>query len=174
MEVAAPIQNRTIIDGPNRPEPIRSAGPALCDDHSPGERSRLSRDTEAYKGDGSTRAALGLSPILFQRPGQLSLGHWEDIDSSRSCGASGRGSGRSGIRAPTPPSHYVPLPRQPLDVLLDLHPLTGPSRSIFRSMVKRSEATRYMSDIPTMQRCGPRSHRAPPRPRFKSRTCGQL
>ena len=44
------------------------------------------------------------------------------------------------------PVHFVPLPRQASAILEDLHPLTGPTGPIFRSMAKRSEATRYMSD----------------------------
>ena len=38
------------------------------------------RDIRACKGNLVTRAALRLSPLLFQRPGQLRLGHWEGID----------------------------------------------------------------------------------------------
>lgn len=44
------------------------------------------------------------------------------------------------------PDHLVPLPRQALEILQDIQPLTGPTGPIFRSMAKRSEATRYMSD----------------------------
>lgn len=49
-------------------------------------------------------------------------------------------------RDPRTPAHLVPLPRQAIDILRDLLPLTGPTGPIFRSMAKRSEATRYMSD----------------------------
>lgn len=44
------------------------------------------------------------------------------------------------------PAHLVPLPTQAVTILRDLQPLTGPAGPIFRSMAKRSEATRYMSD----------------------------
>lgn len=44
------------------------------------------------------------------------------------------------------PAHFVPLPTQAVEILRDLFPLTGPSGPIFRSMAKRSEKTRYMSD----------------------------
>jgi integrase len=33
-----------------------------------------------------------------------------------------------------------------VDILPDLRPLTGPTGPVFKSMAKRSEATRYMSD----------------------------
>ena len=38
------------------------------------------------------------------------------------------------------------IPPQAVEILRDIHPLTGPSGPIFRSMSKRSEKTRYMSD----------------------------
>ncbi|KLN57518.1 hypothetical protein [Variovorax paradoxus] len=34
----------------------------------------------AYNANIITRAALQLSPLLFQRPGRLRLAHWEDVD----------------------------------------------------------------------------------------------
>jgi len=46
----------------------------------PQELGKLLRDIRGYKGHVVTRAALRLSPLLFQRPGQLRLAHWEDID----------------------------------------------------------------------------------------------
>jgi integrase len=49
-------------------------------------------------------------------------------------------------RDPRTPAHLVPLPTQAIEILRDLLPLTGPTGPIFRSMAKRSEATRYMSD----------------------------
>lgn len=45
------------------------------------------------------------------------------------------------------PAHLVPLSTQAVTILRDILPLTGPTGPIFRSMAKRSEKTRYMSDI---------------------------
>lgn len=44
------------------------------------------------------------------------------------------------------PAHIVPLPVQAVEILRDLRPLTGPTGPVFRSMAKRSEKSRYMSD----------------------------
>jgi integrase len=44
------------------------------------------------------------------------------------------------------PAHLVPLPTQAVEILRDIFPLTGPTGPIFRSMSKRSEKSRYMSD----------------------------
>ena len=115
----------------------------------PDKLGQLLRDIAAYQGNVITRAALRLSPILFQRPGQLRLAHWEDIDFEQKlwrCPPENMKMREWKKRDPRTPAHYVPLPSQAVDILLDLHPLTGPTGPIFRSMAKRSEATRYMSD----------------------------
>jgi integrase len=44
------------------------------------------------------------------------------------------------------PAHLVPIPRQGMEILREIYPLTGPTGPIFRNMAKRSEASRYMSD----------------------------
>jgi integrase len=115
----------------------------------PEQLGRLLRDIAAYGGNVVTRSALRLSPILFQRPGQLRLAHWEDIDFEAKlwrCPPENMKMREWKKRDPRTPAHYVPLPTQAIDVLLDLKPLTGPTGPIFKSMAKRSEATRYMSD----------------------------
>ena len=115
----------------------------------PQELGKLLRDIRAYKGHVVTRAALQLSPLLFQRPGQLRLAHWEDIDFEQKlwrCPPEKMKLREWKKRDPRTPAHLVPLPTQAIEILRDLLPLTGPTGPIFRSMAKRSEATRYMSD----------------------------
>lgn len=115
----------------------------------PQKLGQLLRDIRAYKGNVITRAALQLSPILFQRPGQLRLAHWEDIDFERTlwrCPPEKMKLREWKKRDIRTPAHLVPLPTQAIDILRDILPLTGPSGPIFRSMAKRSEKTRYMSD----------------------------
>lgn len=115
----------------------------------PQKLGQLLRDIRAYRGNVITRAALQLSPMLFQRPGQLRLAHWEDIDLERTlwrCPPEKMKIREWKKRDVRTPAHLVPLPTQAVDILRDLLPLTGPSGPIFRSMAKRSEKTRYMSD----------------------------
>ncbi|MEO8186130.1 MAG: integrase arm-type DNA-binding domain-containing protein [Burkholderiaceae bacterium] len=115
----------------------------------PQQLGQLLRDILAYKGNVITRAALRLSPLLFQRPGQLRLAHWEDIDLERKlwrCPPEKMKLREWKKRDARTPAHFVPLPTQAVDILRDIFPLTGPTGPIFRSMAKRSEATRYMSD----------------------------
>ncbi|MBA3594175.1 MAG: integrase arm-type DNA-binding domain-containing protein [Polaromonas sp.] len=115
----------------------------------PQKLGQLLRDMNAYNGNVITRAALQLSPLLFQRPGQLRLAHWEDIDLERSlwrCPPEKMKLREWKKRDIRTPAHLVPLPTQAVAILRDIFPLTGPVGPIFRSMAKRSEATRYMSD----------------------------
>lgn len=115
----------------------------------PEKLGQLMRDIAAYKGHVLTRAALRLAPMLFQRPGQLRLAHWEDIDFEQKlwrCPAEKMKMREWKKRDPRTPAHLVPLPTQAIDILLDIRPLTGPTGPIFKSVAKRSEATRYMSD----------------------------
>jgi integrase len=115
----------------------------------PKQLGQLLRDIQAYKGNVLTRAALQLAPMLFQRPGQLRLARWEDISFEHKiwrCPPEKMKLREWQKRDSRTPTHLVPLPRQALEILEDIQPLTGPTGPIFRSMAKRSEATRYMSD----------------------------
>lgn len=115
----------------------------------PRKLAQLLIDMRAYSGHVITRSALQLSPLVFQRPGQIRLADWEDVDFEQEL-----------LRSPPEkmkmrewmkrdsgtPAHLTPLPRQAMAILKDLYPLTGPTGPIFRSMAKRSEGSRYMSD----------------------------
>jgi integrase len=128
------------------PAPRARHYPAITDPHKLGQ---LLRDIRGYSGNVITRAALQLSPLLFQRPGQLRLAHWEDIDLDQKlwrCPPEKMKIREWQKRDIRTPAHLVPLPTQAVEILRDLLPLTGPSGPIFRSMSKRSETSRYMSD----------------------------
>ena len=115
----------------------------------PQKLGQLLRDMRAYNGNVITRAALLLSPLLFQRPGQLRLAHWEDVDLEQAlwrCPPEKMKLREWKKRNPRTPAHLVPLPTQAIAILRGIFPLTGPTGPIFRSMAKRSEKTRYMSD----------------------------
>ena len=87
--------------------------------------------------------------MLFRRPAQLRLAHWENINFEKEiwrCPPEKMKMREWQKRDSRTPTHLVPLPRQALEILQDIQPLTGPTGPIFRSMAKRSEATRYMSD----------------------------
>lgn len=128
------------------PPPRARHYPAITD---PDKLGQLLRDIRAYNGNVITRAALQLSPVLFQRPGQLRLADWEDIDFEQTlwrCPPEKMKMREWMKRDIRTPAHLVPLPTQAIEILRDIYPLTGPTGPIFRSMAKRSEASRYMSD----------------------------
>lgn len=128
------------------PAPRGRHYPAITD---PQELGQLLRDIQGYSGNVITRAALQLSPLLFQRPGQLRLVHWENVDLDQAvwrCPPQKMKLREWKKRDSRTPAHLVPLPTQAVAILRDLLPLTGPTGPIFKSMAKRSEKTRYMSD----------------------------
>lgn len=146
MAPSSPPQNFVNSRTGGLPSPRSRHYAAITD---PDQLGQLLRDIAAYKGNVVTRAALRLSPILFQRPGQLRLAHWEDIDFEQKlwrCPPEKMKLREWQKRDVRTPAHLVPLPTQAIDILYDIQPLTGPTGPIFKSMAKRSEATRYMSD----------------------------
>jgi integrase len=115
----------------------------------PGQLGQLLRDIRDYNGAFITRCALRLAPMVFQRPGQLRLSEWQDIDLDRElwrCPPEKMKMREWQKRDIRTPAHLVPLPRQATVLLRDLHPLTGPTGPVFRSMSRRSEKSRYISD----------------------------
>lgn len=115
----------------------------------PKQLGQLLRDIRAYNGRIITRAALQLAPLLFQRPEKLRFAHWEDIDFDRKlwrCPPEKMKMREWKKRDNRTPAHLVPLPPQAMEILEELYPLSGAHGPIFRSMAKRSESTRYMSE----------------------------
>jgi integrase len=105
--------------------------PAVTDPHRVGQLLRAIHD---YEGLPTTRAALQLAPLVFVRPGELRKAEWGEFDldagswqipASRMKGTKQEKlSGRA---------HVVPLSRQALAIVRDLHPLTGHGRYVFPS-----------------------------------------
>lgn len=115
----------------------------------PTQLGQLLRDIRNYHGHFITRCALRLAPMLFQRPGQIRLADWEDINFEVElwrCPPEKMKMREWQKRDSRTPAHIVPLPRQALEMLKELYPLTGPTGPVFRSMSRRSETSRYISD----------------------------
>ncbi len=111
--------------------PQHMAAPA--DD--PARVGEILRATEAFKGGPVVAAALRLLPLLFCRPGELRTMCWADVDLDA---AEWRFT-----TSKTRTEHLVPLSRQALAILRELHPLTGQGRYVFPSA---RGAGRRMSD----------------------------
>lgn len=93
--------------------------------HEPKEIGALLRAIDGYSGSIVTRCALQLAPLTFVRPGELRHAEWVEVDLEA---AEWR---IPAARMKMREKHIVPLSRQALKVLRELHPLTGTGRYVF-------------------------------------------
>jgi len=103
--------------------------PAITD---PEKFGNLLRHIKAYHGGPVVKAALQLAPLLFQRPGELRAADWTEFDLDAAMWtvpASRMKRKKDGKETGDP--HLVPLPRQAVAILRDLHPLTGHGQKVF-------------------------------------------
>ena len=94
----------------------------------------LLRAIESYKGMPITRAALQLAPPVFVRPGELRKAEWIEfeLDAAQWRIPAARMK-RTRQEKLSGTAHVVPLSRQALAILRELHPLTGHGRYLFPS-----------------------------------------
>ncbi|MDX8410866.1 MAG: integrase arm-type DNA-binding domain-containing protein [Mariprofundaceae bacterium] len=85
--------------------------------------AELLRMLDGYEGTHTVRCALRLAPLVFVRPGELRKAEWTDIDLDAA-------EWRYFVTK-TESLHIVSLPRQAMDILHELHPLTGRGRYVF-------------------------------------------
>jgi integrase len=91
----------------------------------------LLRSIDGYQGSFITRSALKLAPLTFVRPGELRKAEWSDFDLEA---AEWRiGAAKMKMRA----IHIIPLSLQAVQVLRELHPLTGSGRYVFRGAYRQ-------------------------------------
>ena len=107
--------------------PVRESHfPAFTDPLKVGE---LLRALDAFKGSFQVACALRLAPLLFVRPGELRKARWADIDWDAQEWR------YTASKTGTP--HVVPLAPQALEILRELHPLTGHGEYVFPGRDKR-------------------------------------
>lgn len=102
----------------------------------PGSAGDLMRAIDGYAGQPATRAALLLSALLFQRPGNIRAMEWAELDLDAALWTipaakmkrtqHGKQNGRP---------HLVPLASQAVAILKELQPLTGHGRYVFPSLL---------------------------------------
>ncbi len=97
----------------------------------------LLRAIDGFKGQYVTRCALLLSPLLFVRPGELRRMEWRELDleAARWVIPANKMKMRQ--------DHIVPLSRQAVAILKDLHALTGRGTLVFPGV---RSASRPMSE----------------------------
>jgi len=96
--------------------------PAITD---PRELGALLRALDGYEARGTALAALRLLPLVFTRPGELRLAEWAEFDLDKAVWTIP--ASRTKMRR----EHQVPLSRQALAILSELHALTGDGRLVF-------------------------------------------
>ena len=102
----------------------------------PARAGELLRGIAGYVGQPVTRAALELSALLFQRPGNIRMMEWAELDldgamwtipaAKMKRTAHGKTNGRP---------HLVPLAPRAVAILRDLQPLTGQGAYVFPSLL---------------------------------------
>ncbi len=94
----------------------------------------LLRAVDDYQGLPTTRAALKLAPLVFLRPGELRQAEWAEFDLTAGVWTiPATRMKRTKQEKISGAPHVVPLARQALEVLNELHPLTGHGRYVFPS-----------------------------------------
>ena len=119
---------------------LRGALPPVKPQHlaavtEPKRVGALLRAIDAYEGTLTVACALKIAPLLLVRPGELRQALWGDIDLDA---AEWRF-----VVTKTDTPHVVPLSRQAVAILREIHPLTGDGRYVFPSA---RTSTRPMSD----------------------------
>jgi len=85
----------------------------------------LMRAIEGYRGSFITKCALGLAPLVFVRPGELRKAEWTEFDLDN---AEWR---IPAARMKAREQHIVPLSKQAVAILRELHALTGEKAHVF-------------------------------------------
>lgn len=91
----------------------------------PKQVTELLRVIDGYTGTFPVACALKIAPYVFVRPGELRAMQWADIDLDKA-------EWRYTVTK-TRSQHIVPLAHQVVDILRQLHPLTGHGRYVFPS-----------------------------------------
>ncbi len=117
------------IDGALR-KPTGKNLPGITD---PKELAILLRGMDRYRGRFVTRCALIFTSLVFQRQAEIRQAEWSEINLA---------AGRWDIPAERMKGrikHFVPLSRQAVDLLRELHPLTGGGRYVFPATTSQAK-----------------------------------
>ncbi|HCC54224.1 MAG TPA: integrase [Desulfobulbaceae bacterium] len=111
---------------------LRGAIPPASGKHmatitDPKEIAGLLRSIDDYRGSIVTRCALQMAPLVFVRPGELRQAEWSEVNFDTAEWRIPAEKMKASVL------HIVPLSRQALDVLREIHPLTGHGRYVFPS-----------------------------------------
>jgi len=103
---------------------------------------------DGYNGSDVVRGALRLAPLTFVRPGELRQARWNEIDFE----AMEWRIPAERMKARLP--HIVPLSTQAVEVLRELHPITGQCEYLFPSPRSRHRPMSNNAVLAAMRRLG--------------------
>lgn len=95
----------------------------------PARFGELLRAIDAFQGQPETIAALKLMALLFQRPGELRQAEWREFDLEHAIWSI------PAAKMKMRRDHRIPLPRQAVAILRDLHAITGRGDLVFPGIV---------------------------------------
>lgn len=132
---------------------LRGALRALKKSHfasitDPKDVGALLRAIDGYEGAYATKAALRLAPLVFVRPGELRAAEWSEVDLDKA--EWNIPAERMKLRIP----HLVPLSRQALEILRDLHKVTGKDRYLFPSARSKDRPMSNNAILAALRRMG--------------------
>lgn len=113
------------------------------------------RQIDAYTGYPTTRAALQLAPLVFQRPGNLRMMEWAEVDLDAALWTIPAAKmKRSVTDKEDGDAHIVPLALQAVAILRDIQPLTGMEQYVFPSVRGGDRPMSNMTLNGALQRMG--------------------
>ena len=127
----ADVKQRNITEGLKaRLTPYRGKNFAAILD--PTRMGELMRAIKGYKGGPIVRTALQLTPLLYQRPGNLRMMEWAELDLDRPLWTIPSMKMKRTVREKEQgEAHIVPLSKQAVSLLRGIQPLTGHGRYVF-------------------------------------------
>ena len=127
----AGVEQRNITEGLKaRLTPYRSKSFAAIVE--PKRFGDLMRAIQTYKGGPIVRTALQLAPLLYQRPGNLRMMEWAELDLNAALWTiPSMKMKRTKEEKENGEAHIVPLPVQAITLLRNIQPLTGHGRYVF-------------------------------------------
>lgn len=133
LQICRQVFEFAVITGKAEGNPalnLRSAIPPSQPKHfaaltEPGNVGDLLKNLHGYKGGMIVGSALKLAPLVFVRPGELRRARWADIDL--------KSAEWRYVVTKTRTEHIVPLAKQAVEILRELHPLTGCGEYVFPS-----------------------------------------
>ena len=127
----AEVEQRNITEGLKaRLQPYRGKNFAAILD--PKRVCEMMRAIKRYKGGLVVRVALQLSPIVYQRPGNLRMMEWTELDLETATWTIPSAKMKRNVKEKAEgEDHVVPLPKQAVTLLDSIRPVTGDGRYVF-------------------------------------------